>query len=152
MQNRERTPEVRVIGAAATIPLRLAVLRPGKPIDSAKFDGDELASTTHFGAFAHGKLLGVASLFEASMVEKPKIPALQLRGMATAPESRGLGLGHELVQTCIAHARARGICLLWCNARLEALGFYEKQGFNIIGPKFEIPDVGPHYKMILELR
>ncbi len=37
--------------------------------------------------------------------------------------------------------------VLWCNARLVALEFYTVLGFKIIGPEFNIKDIGPHYKM-----
>jgi len=30
-------------------------------------------------------------------------------------------------------------------------GFYTKMGFEIVGKEFDIPDVGPHYRMKLML-
>jgi GNAT superfamily N-acetyltransferase len=143
------TAEVRAITAEATWPLRLAVLRPGRPIEAARFPGDDAPTTRHFGAFREGCLLGIASLYLAEMPEQPGLPAFQLRGMATAPEARGLGLGRALVHACNAFTRENGARLLWCNARTGAVGFYRKLEFEIIGGKFEIPDVGPHFRMVL---
>jgi ribosomal protein S18 acetylase RimI-like enzyme len=91
--------------------------------------------------------LGIASLYFAEMPDQPGFPAYQLRGMATAPEARGRGLGRALVHACIAFAREDGAELVWCNARVGAVGFYHKQGFEIVGDEFEIPDVGPHFRM-----
>jgi GNAT superfamily N-acetyltransferase len=142
---------VRTITAVETWPLRLAVLRPGRPIESAQFPGDDLQTTRHFGAFRDARLLGIASLYLAEMPEQPGLPAFQLRGMATAPETRGLGLGRALVYACIGFVRENGAQLLWCNARIGAAGFYRKLGFEIIGGEFEIPDVGPHFRMVLRL-
>ena len=153
MLDREQiaTVDVRQITAAETVPLRHAVLRPGRPVETALFSGDDLASTTHFGAFRNGQLLCVASLFEAQLPDEPGVAAIQLRGMATATEAQRTGLGRALVLDCVGFARERGARLLWCNARVYACGFYSKLGFEIVGKEFDIPDVGPHYRMKLEL-
>jgi predicted GNAT family N-acyltransferase len=143
--------EVRQISAAETVPLRHAVLRPGRPVETAFFAGDDLASTKHFGAFRNGRLLCVASLYEAELLDEPGVAAIQLRGMATATEAQRTGLGRALVLGCVAFAREKGARLLWCNARTYAEGFYSKLGFEIVGDEFDIPDVGPHYRMKLIL-
>lgn len=139
--------EARAITAAETWPLRLAVLRPGRPLPAAQFPGDDLLFTRHFGAFRDGKLVGITSLFRAEMPERPGVSALQLRGMATAPEVRGAGCGRALMAASIAFARESGIKLIWCNARTSAVGFYRKAGWEIVGEEFDIPDVGPHFRM-----
>ena len=138
---------VRMITAAATCPLRLAVLRPNRPLEAAQFPGDDLPTTKHFGAFRGAALLGIASLFLADFPARPGEPALQLRGMATAPEVRGAGFGQALVGACVAYAREQQMKLIWCNARTSALGFYAKLGWEISGGEFEVPDVGPHFHM-----
>ena len=143
--------EVRVITPEETWPLRLAVLRPGRPIESAQFPGDDAPTTRHFGAFRQGHLLGIASLYLAEMPGRPGWPAFQLRGMATAPEARGMGLGRALVHASIAFACEGGVQMLWCNARSGAVAFYRKRGFEIVGGEFEIPDVGPHFRMVLRM-
>ena len=145
------TVEVRQVSAAETVPLRHAVLRPGRPVETALFAGDDLPSTKHFGAFRNGQLLCIASLFQAELPEEPGVAAIQLRGMATAPEVQRTGLGRALVIGCVAFAREKGVRLLWCNARTYAAGFYTKMGFEIVGKEFDIPDVGPHYRMKLML-
>ena len=147
-QTRVVASEVRVITAKETWPLRLAVLRPGRPIETAKFPGDDLPTTQHFGAFRDGHLLGIASLYQAELPERPGPRALQLRGMATSPDVRGMGFGRALARACMAFTRENGVELLWCNARVGAVGFYRKLGFEIVGTEFEIPDVGPHFRMI----
>jgi GNAT superfamily N-acetyltransferase len=147
--NATEAVEVRIVKATETWPLRLAVLRPGRPIEAAQFPGDDAATTRHFGAFRDGSLLGIASLYLAEMPDQPGSTAYQLRGMATAPEARGLGLGRALVHACLAFTRANGGRLLWCNARTVAVEFYRKLGFAVIGGEFELPDVGPHFRMLL---
>ncbi len=139
--------EVRSITAAETLPLRMSVLRPNRPVEIARFPEDGFATTRHFGAFSGGNLLGIATLLRAALPEQPGELALQLRGMATAPEVRGKGFGRALLLACLAFARESDVPLLWCNARTSGVGFYRKLGFEIIGAEFQVPDVGPHFRM-----
>jgi GNAT superfamily N-acetyltransferase len=143
--------EIRQITDAETIPLRHSVLRPGRPIEQARFPGDEDPRTAHFGAYKDGHLLCVASLFDTPLPGQERVQAFQLRGMATNPLARRLGLGTALVKTCEAHARENAAKLLWCNARTSAAGFYRRLGFEVVGNEFDIPDVGPHFRMRLVL-
>jgi predicted GNAT family N-acyltransferase len=140
---------VRLISAAETIAVRWPILRPGFPRESAVFPGDDLDPTMHFGAFtAEGLLVGVASIYLAPMPEQPSIErAWQLRGMATLPEVRGAGHGRDLVAACVHAAQKAGGEIIWCNARIVAVPFYAKHGWETMGPEFDIPTVGPHFRM-----
>jgi L-Ala-D/L-Glu epimerase len=140
---------VRLISAADTLPIRWLILRPGFPRETAIFPGDELATTMHFGSFAAtDSLVGVASIYSAAMPEQPEIQkAWQLRGMATLPEVRGSGHGRDLVAACVEAAQNAGGEIIWCNARVVAHAFYAKHGWETMGPEFDIPTVGPHFRM-----
>lgn len=136
--------------------LRHAVLRPGRPASEAFFAGDELDSTTHWTALdPGGKVAAVASLYEAV---KPGARAgtrgWQLRGMASRPELRGKGFASAALKACIEWARASSAAApaeIWCNARESAEGFYLAHGFAREGEAFDIPTVGPHRVMSLQL-
>ena len=143
---------IRAISAAETIVVRWPVLRPGFPRETAIFDGDDATGTLHFGAFDGGKIVGVASIYVVPCPEKisaqPDVsPAFQLRGMATLPEVRGAGFGKALLDACVTAAREKGAAILWCNARISAADFYAKNGWRIVGEEFDIPTVGPHFRM-----
>jgi GNAT superfamily N-acetyltransferase len=71
--------------------------------------------------------------------------------MATVPAVRGRGFGRALLEACFAHVRAHGGTLLWCNARVAALGFYAHLGFVAQGAQFEIVPIGPHFVMTRQL-
>ena len=77
--------------------------------------------------------------------------ACQVRGVASDPSVRGLGFGAAVLAACEAEARRRGARLLWCNAREAAAGFYRRAGFAVTGERFEIPGIGPHWRMHREL-
>src|SRR5206468_1708799 len=103
--------EIRRITPAETIPLRLQVLRPGRPVESARFAGDDASGTVHIGVFLDGVLRGITSLYEAELPQQPGKRALQLRGMAVEPQLRGTGLGRALVLASIEFARDQGVPL-----------------------------------------
>ena len=51
--------------------------------------------------------------------------------------ARGTGLGAKLIEACVEAARARdGITRAKLGAQLHALGFYEKLGFEAVGPVY----------------
>lgn len=134
---------------AAILPLRTRVLRPHFPAGQlAHFEGDDLPHTHHFAAWDGDEVVAVLSLFLNSMPDTTQ-DAWQLRGMAVAPEVQSQGVGTRLLE----HALIRQalvdptITLVWCNARERAVPFYERHGFTIVSPIFEIEGVGPHYRM-----
>ena len=121
--------------------LRKRVLYPGLPETKAFYPGDETAA--HIGAFDDsGTLVGIASLFTK------EDGTIQLRGMATDEAVRGTGTGGDIVRFAEDYARKNGATGLWCNARLRAVGFYERCGWQTEGEEFHIPDVGPHFIMV----
>lgn len=144
--------EVRPLAPEDVIEIRWLILRPGFPRESAIFDGDDAQGTVHLGGFVEQRLCGVASIYDVPLPERAEIArAFQLRGMATLPEVRGAGVGRALLVACEDAARAHGASLIWCNARVSAAEFYRRHGWQVLGAEFDIPTVGPHYRMLREL-
>jgi ribosomal protein S18 acetylase RimI-like enzyme len=71
----------------------------------------------------------------------------RIRGMATAEQARGRGLGTAVLEALIEHAGAAGATRVWCNARTPARSLYERAGFRVASAEFEIPGIGPHFVM-----
>lgn len=139
---------IRRIAAAETRPLRQRVLRPDQPFGYTLYAGDEDPSTVHLGAFAGGRLVGVASLYREPRPGAGEVAGgWRLRGMATAPEVRGRGHARAMLAACIDHVGGCGGGELWCNARTPAAGFYRTAGFEVVGDEFEIDGIGPHVVM-----
>jgi ribosomal protein S18 acetylase RimI-like enzyme len=67
--------------------------------------------------------------------------------MATDPAYRGRGVGAAVLEALVAHARAGGGGVLWCNARVPAQRFYERAGLQTRGEPWEDPEIGPHVLM-----
>lgn len=142
---------IKEIPALETFSVRQPVLRPGKPIETCHFEGDNLESTKHFGLFSNEKLAGIASLFLHSTPFSKEKSQFQLRGMAVLPEFQKKGLGEALVKHAENDALERGGKIIWFNAREIAVAFYKKLGYEIIGEPFDIADIGKHYVMYKKL-
>ncbi|MBA3711827.1 MAG: GNAT family N-acetyltransferase [Pyrinomonadaceae bacterium] len=146
-------PDVNIcsIIAAETRTLRGAVLRPGHPLESSVYPGDDDLESRHFGAYLNGELIGVASVFRQPLPGESDANSWRLRGMAVKPESRGQGHGRALLERCIDHVTEQGGTLFWCNGRAHVVGFYRAFGFEPLGDEFDIPDSGPHFVMRLRI-
>jgi len=139
------------VSASEVYPIRQQVLRPGLPPETAVFPDDDLDTTFHLGIYEEGSLVGIASLYPEGPDGEGDARAWRVRGMAVLPEHHGRGFGSKLLQACIAWASAHGGELLWCNARVKARPFYELRGLRIEGEAFDIPGIGPHYRMMCPL-
>jgi predicted GNAT family N-acyltransferase len=126
-------------------PLRHRVLRPGQTFEETVYPGDDLPDTVHLGAFDGDRLVGIASLYR----EGRDGDGWRLRGMATDATVRGGGYGAALLGACISHVAASGGGELWCNARMAAVGFYRRVGFEVVSDEFEVEGIGPHVVMSL---
>ncbi|SFS76744.1 GNAT family N-acetyltransferase [Lutibacter maritimus] len=137
--------EVKKISALDTYPVRLEVLRKNIPLPY-QFNGDLDSDTFHLGVFKNNQLIAVSSYMKAEN-SNFKGSQYQLRGMATLSEYQGLGAGKLMMEKAVAILKEFHINCLWCNARVVAVPFYEKQGLKTFGDKFNIQYVGGHYVM-----
>ena len=74
----------------------------------------------------------------------------RLGRMAVLTEHRMQGVGRALLRALLGLAQARGMTRAYLAAQVSAIGFYEKQGFQVAGEMFD--DAGiPHRAMTLGL-
>lgn len=140
------------IVSAQTWPLRSLVLRPGLPLETCRWDGDDLPTTHHYGLVEAGEVVGIASIYQRPHDAAPGPDSWQLRGMATDPQRQNEGLGAILLRHVLTQCRdALGGRTMWCNARTRAVPFYRREGFSTVGEEFMIAGVGPHFVMVRPL-
>ena len=137
------------INAADTYPIRQQVLIPDHDPKKAKFESDDDEDISfHLGAFHESQLVSVASFYYDRNMIFPDQHQYQLRGMATLQDFQRLGLSSELLNMAFPIIKQNFCSLLWCNARVTAIGFYQKVGFKIQDETpFEIEGIGPHVLM-----
>ena len=140
---------VEAISAAETHPLRLAVLRHDVPTSVVVFPEDDMPGALHLGVRVAGELVAISSWIPRPYGEAP---AVQLRGMATARDRQGTGLGGLLLQAGCEHAAADGYDLVWARARDAALAFYQRHGFDVEGDGFIDANTQlPHHVVVRHL-
>jgi GNAT superfamily N-acetyltransferase len=136
---------IRPVALTDTRPLRRAVLRPYQSLA-------ELASHEPADAFAVGAFDECGQLLAVGLVGAEGGPgSWRVRGMATAPEARGRGVGTAVLEALIDHARQHGATRIWCTARVPARSLYERAGLRVTSEQFEVQRIGPHYTMELNL-
>lgn len=123
--------------------VRHAVLRRGLPLETARFEGDELETTRHAGAWVGNELAGCITLIRT----ESDGPAYQVRGPAVLNGYQGLSIGTALTRWAHEQARELGDKHLWGNVRKESRDFYEKHGWQADSEEFDIEMFGPHYRM-----
>ena len=137
------------IAAPQAYEIRKDVLRDGIPL-TEKMDGDFDESTIHLGVFVDGVLTCVATFMQH---DSPHFSGFQyrLRGMATHKNYQQQGLGKMILEKAEQLLSQKRVDVLWCNARVIALNFYKKSGYQIIGEEFDVHLIGPHYVMFKKL-
>ncbi|WND21616.1 GNAT family N-acetyltransferase [Streptomyces violaceus] len=86
-----------------------------------------------------GVPLGTGRLLygEAAVAQTGAGPSVGCLGrLAVAGQARGLGVGVALVRAIEDAARARGLAAVDLHAQTQALGFYERLGYEAYGPEY----------------
>ncbi|MCR9252016.1 MAG: GNAT family N-acetyltransferase [bacterium] len=105
------------ITAEETWPIRHKVMWPDMPFDFVKVENDH--EGLHLGLFLDDKLSSIISVFKIGS-------SWQFRKFATLEEEQGKGLGSQLLKYVIDQAKLNDAELLWCNARKDKIGLYQK--------------------------
>lgn len=138
---------VRTADVEEIITLRARVLRPGLATDVARFAEDRDEGTIHLGLFEGERALSCLTLLESTYEGER---AWRLRGMATDDGLRGAGLGARLLVWVAERLDSDETPdVVWCDARLVAVPFYARAGWAIVSDVYEVPNIGPHHKMVL---
>ena len=104
--------------------LRRAVFIDEQRVADDEFDAHDLTAT-HFVAIIDGAVVGTLRL-----IATPE--HMKIGRVAVAKSARGLGLGRQLMQHAMNHARAAGHTRFALGAQHDKTGFYEAFGFRAV--------------------
>ena len=124
----EQIASIEQIFPALTWRLRQIAMYPDKEIIDMELPEDW--DGIHFGLYYQYELTGVVSLFMNGN-------SAQFRKMAVLPSEQGKGFGLQLLKYLIDYCKQQNMKNLWCNARVSAVGFYKKIGFQTVGEPYE---------------
>lgn len=142
---------IKKIESSETLALRHSVLRSHGPIEECIYPGDDDEKNFHLAVFYENEIEAIASFFLDNDPELGTKKMYRLRGMASSPKIRGQGFGKKLIHHAVKELKILKTDILWCNAREVAFGFYQNLGFSTYSDFFDIPGIGPHKKMKLNL-
>ena len=139
--------DIKVVAAKDIRPLRNLVLRPNLPIETTYYDLDNDIETFHLASIMDNTIISIGTFYPENDIELQTKNGYRLRGMATHPKFRRKSAATKLMKESFVLLKEKKCDFLWCNARLVAVEFYKSLGFKITGKIFDIPSIGPHYKM-----
>ena len=139
--------DVKKVAAKDIRPLRNLVLRPNLPIETTFYDLDDDEKTFHLASIIDNNIISIGTFYPENDIKLKTKNGYRLRGMATHPNFRRKSAATKLMEKSFVFLKQKECDILWCNARLIAVKFYKSLGFKIIGEIFDIPKIGPHYKM-----
>ena len=139
--------DIKVVAAKDIRPLRNLVLRPNLPIETTYYDLDNDIETFHLASIMDNTIISIGTFYPENDIELQTKNGYRLRGMATHPKFRRKSAATKLMKESFVLLKEKKCDVLWCNARLVAVEFYKSLGFKKTGKIFDIPSIGPHYKM-----
>ncbi len=107
--------------------IRQQVMWPDKPLTFVQLANDNLG--VHYGLKLNDMTVSIISLFISG-------EEAQFRKFATLKQYQGRGFGTKLLLEVMRSAKALKVKKIWCNARQDKTGFYEKQGLVKTQSKF----------------
>lgn len=107
--------------------MRQQVMYPDKDTEFVKLSDDDRA--LHIGVYEKDELVSVMSIFLHGR-------DVQFRKLATRNDMQGKGFASALMQWLIDYANDMKLNRLWCNARINATGFYPKFGYEETDERF----------------
>ena len=142
---------VEEVNYTAMLSLRSSVLYVGKrTLAACIYPTDILSGTLHLGVYNHSDLSSIGSFHYENLKGREGI-GIRLRGMATDPELRGRNLGRMILGFAASYFAQKEVAYIWCNARKVAYDFYQKNGYEFVSAEFELPEIGTHRQMLLNL-
>lgn len=135
----KRTSSQRELVQAFSIRIRVFVKEQHVPAEIELDRDDQQAS--HLLASVSGTPVGTARVVARE-------GRIKIGRMAVLKSYRRRGVGAALLRRAVATAKRLGARQIYLNAQVAVIGFYERCGFQAVGPVFNEAGI-PHRKMIL---
>lgn len=127
-----------------SILLREEILRKPLGLEFSEDELEEEYNQFHLAAISENKIISILLL---QVVDPQRI---KMRQVAVQQNLQGKGIGKSLVLFAEKFALEKGFSKMGLHARMEAVPFYEKLGYETFGEQFMEVNI-PHYFMSKQL-
>lgn len=143
--------KVKAVPVEDILAIRSAELREGQDPEQCRFKEDNDEGVVHLGLYNEGKIIGCVTILKNANDMFPVAEQHQYRGMAVSKAYQGNAIGNLLLNNADRVVLERGANFIWINARMNALNFYRRNGYSVVGTGFDVPGIGEHFLMYKRL-
>ena len=141
-----------IIQSQDTYNIRKKVLWPHIKNGNYALPIDTSIDTFHLGTFFNKKIISIGTFTKNINTKFKYNKQYRLRAMATDNQYRFMGGGKVLFLEALKILKKKKIELLWCDARINAIPFYESLNMNSLDSVYEIVNIGPHKTMYINIQ
>ena len=140
-----------IINKTLTYEIRKTVLWPHIKNNDYTISVDNDPNTFHLGTFLNNKVISIGTFVKENNSKFTEKHQYRLRAMATHKEYRKRGAGKMLFLKGLDILKSKKITLLWCDARLIAIPFYESVNMKSVKGIYHIKYIAPQKTMYIAL-
>lgn len=140
-----------IINSELTYRIRKKVLWPHIKNGNYSIEVDKIKTTFHLGTFLKNKIISIGTFIKERNSKFNSDKQYRLRAMATDTEYRVKGAGKNLFLKGLDILKKKNINMLWCDARINAIPFYEALNMKSLKETYHIPNIGAHKTMYIYL-
>ncbi len=141
--------EAKIIESELTYLIRKNVLWPHIKDNNYALPIDKNPETFHLGTFYKQQIISIGTFIKEKHPNFDCEKQYRLRAMATDKKYQIKGAGKCLFLKSIELLKNKEIELLWCDARIKAVPFYESLNMNSLDKVYNIVNIGLHKTMYL---
>ena len=143
--------ETRVISSELTYEIRKQVLWPHIKNGDYSISVDKHPDTFHLGTFLDKKIVSIGTFVKQENNNFNCKEQYRLRAMATDRKYRKKNAAKTLFLKAIEILKNKNTNLLWCDARIGAIKFYQSVNMKSLEGIYNIPHIGEHKTMYIYL-
>lgn len=140
-----------IIPCELTYKIRKEVLWPHIKNGIYSLDIDSQKNTFHLGTFLNEKIVSIGTFVKQENHHFNCKEQYRLRAMATDSKYRKRNAAKTLFLKAIEILKNKNTNLLWCDARIGAIKFYQSVNMKSLEGTYNIPHIGEHKTMYIYL-
>ena len=143
--------KAQIIDSKLTHDIRRRILWPHIKDGNYSIAVDNQPKTFHIGTFLQNKIISVGTFIKTNNPKFQYKLQYRLRAMATDNIYQGKGAGKMLFLKGLEILKNKKIELLWCDARINAIPFYQSVNMKSLDDIYMIKNIGMHKTMYIDL-